>query len=72
MRFDINPKFHGNKLEDLALPYGEYWVHCEFQHNFNHGSYQFLSPGAPYIYQQGQTNFHQRSLRKYNNDIFFL
>ena len=29
MRFDINPKFRGNKLEDLALAHGEYWVHCE-------------------------------------------
>ncbi|CAF3288774.1 unnamed protein product [Rotaria sp. Silwood2] len=27
IKFDINTEFEGNKLEDLALSHGQYWVH---------------------------------------------
>ncbi|CAF2991559.1 unnamed protein product [Rotaria socialis] len=27
IKFDINTEFEGNRLEDLVLPHGQYWVH---------------------------------------------
>ncbi|CAF1430394.1 unnamed protein product [Rotaria sp. Silwood1] len=30
IKFDINTNFEGNRLEDLALSHGQYWVHCAY------------------------------------------
>jgi hypothetical protein len=39
IKFDVNHNFQGNALEDLALPNGQYWVHCKkekiFSFSFN-------------------------------------
>ena len=66
MRFDINPTFRGNKLEDLARPYGEHWVHCKLRDDFHPLHRRHHSTGAPFIYQRGQTDPHRRSLSQYN------